>query len=276
MQSRTENRENCNQIMHKINLPRGYFKKRKTFLPNAHYKDKFMTQNCSFKLSAKYLNFVNTENLTKYLIVLIIMMTFGTAHSSTLEPDLTVMGLGSATSSPQLFKGDGSKFLCNTLRFTILIEYFITNLVCSTIMLRFFVEELESMKSCRVVEGSVSLLLMDEFQEDKFQNYTFPDLVEITGYLLIYRLSGIKSLNEFFPNLAVIRGRDLFKDYSLIIYELEDLEEIGLTNLQTIERGSVRIEKNDQLCLADQVDWSAIISGSREDYIAVSFKHKLV
>lgn len=111
---------------------------------------------------------------------------------------------------------------------------------------------------------------MDELKIEDFSNYTFPELVEITGYLMLYRISGIKSLYDVFPNLAVIRGRDIFKDYSLIIYEIFDLEEIGLINLQTIERGNVRIEKNDQLCFADKIDWS-LIAGTGEHYIAVRF-----
>lgn len=99
--------------------------------------------------------------------------------------------------------------------------------------------------------------------------YSFPELVEITGYLMLYRIRGVKSLYDFAPNLAVIRGRDLFKDYSFVLYEIFDLEEVGLRNLQTIERGNVRIEKNDVLCFADQVDWS-IIAGHGEHVITVS------
>lgn len=124
--------------------------------------------------------------------------------------------------------------------------------------LRFDLEKLEKLRNCRVVEGSVIILLMDDITQDKFVNYSFPDLVEITGFLMLYRISGIKSLSELFPNLAVIRGREVFKDYSLIIYEAIHLEEVGLTKLQTIVRGAVRIEKNDFLCFADRIDWSLI------------------
>lgn len=109
---------------------------------------------------------------------------------------------------------------------------------------------------------------MDELSEADARNYSFPELVEITGYLMLYRISGFKSLSQLFPNLAVIRGRELFKAYSLIVYECETLEDIGLVNLQTIERGHVRIEKNIQLCFADRVDWS-LIAGPGEHHIEV-------
>lgn len=151
-------------------------------------------------------------------------------------------------------------------------EHFDSATVCSSIDIRFDHPNLEKLRGCRVVEGSVSILLMDELKLEDFQNYTFPELIEITGYLMLYRISGIKNLYDLFPNLAVIRGRDIFKDYSLIIYEIVDLEEIGLINLQTIVRGNVRIEKNDQLCFADKIDWS-LIAGSGEHYIAVGLKH---
>lgn len=110
---------------------------------------------------------------------------------------------------------------------------------------------------------------MDELKENVFENFSFPELVEITGYLMVYRISGIKSLDALFPNLAVIRGNILFKDYSLIIYEMMDLAEIGLTKLQTIERGNVRIEKNDQLCFADRIDWTLIAPVGGEHLIVV-------
>lgn len=129
---------------------------------------------------------------------------------------------------------------------------------------------MEKLRGCRVVEGSVVILLLDDawLTLEDFQNFSFPELVEITGYLMLYRIRAIKSLYDLFPNLAVIRGRHIFKDYSLIIYEIEQLEEIGLINLQTIERGNVRIEGNGQLCFADKIDWS-LIAGSGEHYIAV-------
>lgn len=76
-------------------------------------------------------------------------------------------------------------------------------------------------------------------------------------------MTGIKSLNKLFPNLTVIRGNVLFNNYALVIYELDHLEEIGLYNLQIIERGGVRIEKNPNLCLYT-VDWNSILVQTKE------------
>lgn len=49
---------------------------------------------------------------------------------------------------------------------------------------------------------------------------------EITGYLLLFRVFGLRSLRHLFPNLTVIRGERLISHYALIIYEMTDLTEV--------------------------------------------------
>lgn len=110
---------------------------------------------------------------------------------------------------------------------------------------------------------------MDELSERDVENITFPDLVEITGYLMLYRIGGFTSLNQLFPNLAVIRGKDVFKDYSLIIYEMIDLVDVGLKNLLAVERGNVRIEKNELMCFSTSINWRKIIYKYNDPYIEV-------
>ncbi|KAF4528838.1 hypothetical protein B566_EDAN014557 [Ephemera danica] len=135
------------------------------------------------------------------------------------------------------------------------------------------VKTLERLNGCRVVEGYVQILLMDILEEDEayLKNLSFPDLREITGYLLLYRVQGLRTLRNLFPNLAVIRGHTLFFNYALVIYEMRHLQEIGLVSLTHILRGSVRIEKNPLLCYVDTVDWDLIAqAGKEERFIAVS------
>lgn len=50
---------------------------------------------------------------------------------------------------------------------------------------------------------------------------------EVTGYMVLFRVNGLKTLENMFPNLAVIRGEQLIKHYALIIYELMDLAEVS-------------------------------------------------
>lgn len=89
---------------------------------------------------------------------------------------------------------------------------------------------------------------------------TFPLVTEIAGYLMIYNLAGLKSLAQLFPNLAAIRGGELFKDYAMVIFRNPDLETIGLKHLKSITNGAVRIEKNRRLCYVNTVDWDAIMN----------------
>lgn len=135
--------------------------------------------------------------------------------------------------------------------------------------MRFDLTKITALTGCRVVEGSVTILLIDDIEAKDVANITFPELVEITGYLMLYRIGGFTSLYELFPNLAVIRGKDLFKDYALVIYEMLGLENVGLKNLLTVERGNIRIEKNEQMCFTHTIQWSRILT-SYDPYLEVS------
>jgi insulin receptor len=74
------------------------------------------------------------------------------------------------------------------------------------------------------VEGFVRVVLIDRANESEYDKFSFPELREITGYLLIYRVTGLTSLGRMFPNLTVIRGNSLFVDYALVVYEMFDLQ----------------------------------------------------
>lgn len=84
--------------------------------------------------------------------------------------------------------------------------------------------ELDKLNGCIVVEGFVQIILMDRYTENLFDNYTFPMLTEITDFLLLFRVNGLKTLNKLFPNLKVIRGNTLIKNYALVIYEMFHIE----------------------------------------------------
>lgn len=66
--------------------------------------------------------------------------------------------------------------------------------------------------------------LVDKYNETDYDGLEFPLLTEITGFLLLYRVNGLKSLMQLFPNLQIIRGNDLINDYSLIIYEMMHMQ----------------------------------------------------
>lgn len=166
--------------------------------------------------------------------------------------------------------------------------------VCHSIDIRNRPDNLRILDNCTVIEGFLQILLIDQYDTSAFENYSFPKLVEVTDYILFYRVNGLLTLRKLFPNLKVIRGNHLFDNHALIIYEMLNLQvrttgfsyhlllfwhklfllqEIGLISLARILRGAVRIEKNPNLCYVDTIDWSLITNDSFADFnfIDVSF-----
>ncbi|CAD1477296.1 unnamed protein product [Heterotrigona itama] len=132
--------------------------------------------------------------------------------------------------------------------------------ICQSIDIRNSASAFGILKDCRVIEGFLQIVLIENNSERDFQPISFPKLREITGYLLLYRVNGLKSLSNLFPNLEVIRGNILLTDYAFMVYEMQNLQEIGLKKLTEISRGSVRIEKNPALCYTTTLNWDFIVS----------------
>ncbi|XP_043512020.1 insulin receptor-like isoform X1 [Frieseomelitta varia] len=132
--------------------------------------------------------------------------------------------------------------------------------ICQSIDIRNSASAFGILKDCRVIEGFLQIVLIENNSERDFQPISFPKLREITGYILLYRVNGLKSLSNLFPNLEVIRGNILLTDYAFMVYEMQNLQEIGLKKLTEISRGSVRIEKNPALCYTTTLNWDFIVS----------------
>ncbi|GIY90189.1 insulin-like peptide receptor [Caerostris darwini] len=130
--------------------------------------------------------------------------------------------------------------------------------VCKSVDIRNKVENFKKLENCTVIEGHLQILLIDNGQAQDYDGLSFPDLVEITDYLLLYRAFGLNSVGKLFPNLSVIRGNELFHNYGFVVFEMYHLQEIGLSKLTDILRGSVRIEKNPGLCYVETIDWDLI------------------
>ncbi|XP_068230638.1 insulin-like growth factor 1 receptor isoform X2 [Palaemon carinicauda] len=124
------------------------------------------------------------------------------------------------------------------------------------------IASIKQLQGCQVIEGDLQMLLIESKDNltSEWKKYTFPDLVEITGYLLVFRVQGLHSLGQLFPNLTVIRGLTTHMNYALIIWRAEDMETVGLPKLTSILRGGVWIDNNAKLCTVD-TDWSAITAG---------------
>ncbi|XP_045482514.1 insulin-like receptor isoform X2 [Harmonia axyridis] len=137
--------------------------------------------------------------------------------------------------------------------------------ICKSVDIRNSLETFERLRGCRVVEGFVQILLFDNVNKTLLSNISFPELMEITDYLLLYRVNGLRSVGQLFPNLTVIRGQNSFYKYSLIVFEMSSLQEIALHSLSNITNGYIRIDKNPSLCFIKSIDWEKIVSGNEQD-----------
>lgn len=126
-------------------------------------------------------------------------------------------------------------------------------------------QQLKRLENCTVIEGFLHILLISKAED--YRSYRFPKLTVITEYLLLFRVAGLESLGDLFPNLTVIRGWKLFYNYALVIFEMTNLKDIGLYNLRNITRGAIRIEKNADLCYLSTIDWSLILDAVSNNYI---------
>lgn len=127
-----------------------------------------------------------------------------------------------------------------------------------------------TLENCTVIEGHLKILLMFKTKPEDFRGLSFPKLRVITDYLLLFRVYGLESLSDLFPNLTVIRGNNLFFNYALVVFEMLQLREIGLHNLKNITRGAVRLEKNPDLCYLSTLDWSKILDSVEDNYIVAN------
>uniref|UniRef100_A0A8C0QJZ4 Tyrosine-protein kinase receptor n=1 Tax=Chelonoidis abingdonii TaxID=106734 RepID=A0A8C0QJZ4_CHEAB len=144
--------------------------------------------------------------------------------------------------------------------------------VCSSMDIRNDVSQLKKLENCTIIEGNLQILLMFTTAAEDFCGLSFPRLIMITEYLLLFRVYGLESLRDLFPNLSVIRGTNLFFNYALVIFEMPHLRDIGLHSLTDILRGSVRIERNQELCHISTIDWGLLLLDSVENNYIVSNK----
>ncbi|KAK3762671.1 hypothetical protein RRG08_059018 [Elysia crispata] len=136
--------------------------------------------------------------------------------------------------------------------------------VCGDTVIQCDVSNLRLLHKCTVIEGSLFILQMNRTSTapEDYDAYSFPELREITGYMVISGAFGLRTLRHLFPNLAVIRGEKLFLDtFALVVHGNRHLRELGLVSLSTIMQGAVRLSQNSFLCYVDTVDWPLLTVG---------------
>jgi len=106
------------------------------------------------------------------------------------------------------------------------------------------------------------MMLVKQISASNYTGISFPALREITGYFLMYRVNGLLSVGQLFPNLRIIRGNDHFYGSTFTLFEVGDLLTISLTNLVYIG-GRVTLLLNPDLCFVDTINWNEIMDPNK-------------
>ncbi|XP_017486214.1 PREDICTED: insulin receptor isoform X2 [Rhagoletis zephyria] len=127
------------------------------------------------------------------------------------------------------------------------------------------------LQNCTRVLGHVWLAHLQMTPNDVAARQFASTVTEISDYLLVHRVHGLRSLEQIFPHLQIIRGRQLlFDEFALVVYENRDLQDLGLKSLLRIQKGNIRIESNPSLCYVDTVNWVQLLGNSTQQH----FWHK--
>ncbi|XP_017784375.1 PREDICTED: insulin-like peptide receptor isoform X1 [Nicrophorus vespilloides] len=138
--------------------------------------------------------------------------------------------------------------------------------ICTNVRIQNNLTKMEKdLAGCTIITENLVIVLLENTTAEEFDQYSFPDLIEVEQLFLIFRVSGLTSVGKLFPNLRAIRGRQLLTNYAFILQDVPDLREIGLTSLQMIDRGAVRIAECNQLCFVETVAWDKL--GTTLEYI---------
>lgn len=127
---------------------------------------------------------------------------------------------------------------------------------CGSKDIRYDSKHLKLLENCKVIFGYLRISDMN-FESEDFEK--FPELIQVSDYVLIDNVKNLTSLSNLFPNLTTIEGEVTYRGSSLVITANQNLTSVGLKSLTQIRNGNVKIENNPELCFVETVDWAAII-----------------
>ncbi|EDV93774.1 GH18107 [Drosophila grimshawi] len=140
--------------------------------------------------------------------------------------------------------------------------------ICGSMELR-QISDFQQMRNCSIVVGHVRIVHL-ELASNASLTELRSEVTEITDYLMLYRCTGLLTLQSVFPKLKLIRGQKLlFDQYALTVYENRNLRELGFVELQRIQNGYIRIESNPMLCFAETVDWIYLLGNVTAQHFSI-------
>ncbi|XP_047473147.1 insulin receptor-like isoform X3 [Penaeus chinensis] len=143
--------------------------------------------------------------------------------------------------------------------------------ICGPVEVTANATRLQDFRHCRIIEGHLRIQLTGDNNET-WNDLSLPELTQVTDYVMLYRLSHLSTLDTILPRLAVIRGNVLFHEHALVVFGNIHLRELGLSNLTTVLKGSVRIEKNWSLCPGTSDRWEGVTSDQFSNFIQDNYE----
>nr|XP_020140060.1 insulin receptor-like [Microcebus murinus] len=74
--------------------------------------------------------------------------------------------------------------------------------VCPGMDIRNNLTRLHELENCSVIEGHLQILLMFKTRPEDFRDLSFPKLIMITDYLLLFRVYGLESLRGIMTSVC--------------------------------------------------------------------------
>ncbi|XP_068140389.1 insulin receptor-related protein [Drosophila tropicalis] len=141
---------------------------------------------------------------------------------------------------------------------------------CTSIDIRNECNKMKLLDNCTVVTGFVMIALMPSHPNQcNYTDFTFPDLIEITEYMILHDVRGMVNIGRMFPHLTVIRGRRLFLNYALGVTSMPDLQLLEFPSLVAIQRGHVYIGNCPKLCQLERVNWNRLTLSTGQNHIII-------
>ncbi|MGH0140767.1 UNVERIFIED_CONTAM: hypothetical protein FKN15_026157 [Acipenser sinensis] len=134
---------------------------------------------------------------------------------------------------------------------------------------------IERFAGCSKIFGDLAFL-PETFQGDPATNTSaldptklnvFKSLTEITGFLYIEAWPDNWTDLSVFANLAVIRGRMLYRGVFALGVQNVNIEALALRSLKEVSGGLVLIHQNPRLCYTPTIPWESIFKNRKPEVI---------
>lgn len=141
---------------------------------------------------------------------------------------------------------------------------------CKSKVIRYDPKQLQLLENCRIIFGNLRISDMPQARSEDFKEFSFPSLIQVTGYLLVDNVNGLETFSRMFPNLTSIGGEKTFAGSSFVIRNNKSLKKIELKSLTQIGDGGVSITGNPNLCFVQTINWKLMMKPPNEAFLSVS------